>query len=162
MDRSRLLAAVYKRTGIVIGPDDPAFALVEINRLLVEEAVSLLVERLETLPGQIEASAKALAAEVAGQGVQRVVENLREARQTIAADSEGAQRRIAENVEKVGAAVARQVAAAIRAAQPSPRAGSIGKRWLLACAVIGLVSCSGGFVAGQLTTGNLLRESSGR
>jgi hypothetical protein len=162
MDRSRLLAAVYKRTGIVIGPDDPAFALVEINRLVVEEAVSHVVERLETLPGQIEASAKALAAEVAGQGVQRVVENLREARQTIAADSEGAQRRIAENVEKVGASVARQVAAATRAAQPSPRAASIGKRWLLACAVVGLVSCSGGFVAGQLATANVFRESSGR
>src|SRR6266576_1799499 len=83
MNRSRLSAAVYKRTGIVIDPGDPAFAVVEPNRLVIEEVASRVAERLETLPERIQSSAKALATEVAHQGVQRVVETLREARQTI-------------------------------------------------------------------------------
>src|SRR6266404_2321962 len=86
MDRSRLSAAVYKRTGIVIDPGDPAFAVVEPNRLVIEEVASRVAERLETLSERIQSSAKALATEVAHQGVQRVVETLREARQTIASD----------------------------------------------------------------------------
>jgi hypothetical protein len=32
MGRSRLSAAVYEKAGIVIDPDDPAFAVVELNR----------------------------------------------------------------------------------------------------------------------------------
>jgi hypothetical protein len=145
MDRSRLSAAVYKRTGIVIDPGDPAFAVVEPNRLVIEEVASRVAERLETLPERIQSSAKALATEVAHQGAQRVVETLREARQTIASDSEEAQRRIAERIEKAGDTVAREVAAAMRAALPSRRAGATRRGWLLACAAVGLVSCTGGF-----------------
>jgi predicted dinucleotide-binding enzyme len=145
MDRSRLSAAVYKRTGIVIDPGDPAFAVVEPNRLVIEEVASRVAERLETLPERIQSSAKALATEVAHQGAQRVVETLREARQTIASDSEEAQRRIAERIEKARGTVAREVAAAMRAALPSRRAGATRRGWLLACAAVGLVSCTGGF-----------------
>jgi len=116
MDRSRLSAAVYKKTGIVIDPDDPAFALVELDRLVVEEAASRLAERLETLPERIQSSAKALAAEVGAQGVLRVVEMLGEARRTIASDTEQAQQRIAEQTAKASKGLAREAAEVVRAA----------------------------------------------
>jgi len=152
MDRSRLSAAVYKKTGTVISPDDPAFAIVELNRLVVEEAIGHLLEQLEALLDKIDSGARDLAAKVASQGVGYVAEREREARKTIASVTEEAQRRLAVEIEKVSASVARQVAAAIRAAQAPPRAGTVHRRWLLTCAAFGLVSFTAGFAAGQLVT----------
>jgi len=152
MEWSRLSAAVYKKTGTVISPDDPAFAIVELNRLVVEEAIGRLLEQLETLLGKIDVGAKVIAAEVASKGVGHVAEKLREARQTIKCDVEEAQRRLTEKTENVGECVARQVAAAIRTAQPSPRAGPVRRRWLLACAAASLLSFTAGFAAGELVT----------
>jgi hypothetical protein len=150
MDRTRLSAIVYKKTGIVMDPDDPAFAAIEASRLAMEEVVNRFSERLETLPERIQASAKVLASEVACQGVQCVTEALREARQTLAADSEAAQRGIAERVDR--AIVQRQGASAPRSVNSQPRAGSARARWLLACAVVALASFAGGMVVGQVTT----------
>jgi len=163
MDRSRLSAAVYKKTGIVIDPDDPAFAVVELNRLVIEEVAGRLAERLETLPERIQERGKALAVEVGVEGVQRVSEVLGEARRTITSHTEQAQQRIAEQTAKASKDLALEVAEVVRAALPSRRAGATRRGWLFACATVGLVSCTGGFVAGQLTTtADLFRESSGR
>jgi hypothetical protein len=163
MERSRLSAAVYKRTGTVISPDDPAFAIVELNRLVVVEEMGQLLEQLEALLDKIDSGARDIAAKVASQGVGHVAEREREARKTIATDTQEAQRRLSVEIEKVGAAVARQVAAAIRAAQPSPRAGTVHRRWLLACAAAGLVSFTAGFAVGELVaTDYFFGRSAGR
>ena len=167
MDKSRLSLAVYKRTGFALDPGDPAFALIELNRLvleeLIEEAGSRLAQQLNALPDRIHSSSTAVAAELASQGVQRVVEMLIESRRTIASDAEQAQQRIAEQTEKTVKVLAQQVAEVVRAAQPLSRRGAAHVRWLLAGATIGVVSCTGGFVAGQLTgTHNLFEQSAGR
>ena len=167
MDKSRLSLAVYKRTGFALDPGDPAFALIELNRLvleeLLEEAVGRLAQQLNALPDRIQSSSTAVASELASQGVQRVVEMLIESRRTIASDVEQAQQRIAEQAEKMGKVLAGQVAAVVRAAQTVSRGGAARVRWLLAGATIGVVSCTGGFMAGQLPgTHNLFQQSAGR
>jgi hypothetical protein len=152
MDRSRLSAAVYKKTGIVIDPDDPAFAVVELNRLVIEEVAGRLAERVETLPERIQERGKALAIEVGVQGVQRVSEVLGEARRTIASHTEQAQQRIAEQTAKASKDLAREVAEVVRAAQSLGRGGAARARWLLIGAVIGAACCTVGFVAAEIVT----------
>jgi|SRR5580692_5226230 hypothetical protein len=164
MDRSQLSAVVYKKTGVALGPDDPAFALVELNRLALKEAIEEtageIMERLNAFPERIRSSGKHLAAEVATQGMQRVVEMLAESRRTIAADTEQAQRRIADHIAKLSEPLFREVAAAVRAAQTLSRGGAVRARWLLAGAVIGVLSFVYGVAFGAYAY-SLLRHGAG-
>jgi hypothetical protein len=163
MDRSRLSAAVYKKTGIVIDPDDPAFAVVELNRLVIEEVAVRLAERLETLPERIQERGKALAIEVGVQGVQRVSEVLGEARRTIASHTEQAKQQIADQTAKASKDLAREVVEVVRAAQSLGRGGAACARWLLIGAVIGAACCSVGFVAAEIVTAsNVVHVAHGR
>jgi hypothetical protein len=167
MDKSRLAAAVYKRTGFPLDPGDPAFALVELNRqvleAMIEESASRLAERLDTLPERIRSSGTSVAAEVASQGMQRVVEMLAESRRTIASDAEQAQRRIADHTAKLSEPLANQIAEVVRAAQTLSRWSAIRTRWLLAAMAIGIMSCTSGFIGGQVAgTHDLWRLSAGR
>lgn len=163
MDRSRLSAAVYKKTGIVIDPDDPAFAVVELNRMVIEEVADRLAERLGALPERIQERGKALAIEVGVQGVQRVTEVLGEARRTIASHTEQAQQRIAEQTAKASKDLAREVSEVVRAAQSLGRGGAARARWLLIGAVIGAACCTVGFVAAEIVTAsNVVHVAHGR
>ena len=144
MDKSRLAVIVYKRTGFPLDEEDPAFALVELNRVVLEglldEAVQRVAERLESYPERIRSSANALAAEVASQGIQRVVEMLAESRRTIATDTEQAQRRITDHVAKLSETLIREVSAAVRAAQSLSRSSAVHTRLVFAGAAIGVLS----------------------
>jgi hypothetical protein len=167
MDSERLSVALYQRTGLAIDPTDPMFAVVELNKLVLEEtlneAAERLAQRLETLPHRIETAGKALFTELGAQGTQRVVEMLQEARRVITYDVEQAQRRIAEHNAKLSEALTRQVAQVARAAQTLTRAGTVHARWLLATAAVGLVSCICGFMGGQIAAAcGLLWLSVGR
>jgi hypothetical protein len=166
MDGSQLSAVVYKKTGVAVGPDDPAFALVELNRLALKEAIEEtageIIEWLNGFPERIRSSGTALAAEVASQGVQRVVEMLAESRRTIAADTEEAQRRVSDHTAKLHEPLAREVAAVMRAAQTLSRGCAMRWRWLLAIAAVGILSCAYGFVGGLIAgVRNLLRLAVG-
>jgi len=153
MDRAQLSAAVYKKTGVALGSDDPAFALVELNRLglreATEESAGKIAERLEPFPDRIRSSGAAVAGQVASQSALRVAEILTEARRTIAADTEQAQRRVAEHAAKLNERLSREVAAAVRAAEMISRAGGLLARWLLTAAVIGVLLFALGFVSGM-------------
>jgi len=153
MDKSRLSVVVYQRTRFALDPGDPAFGMVELTRVvleeLIEESAGRIAERLDTLPERIHSSGKALAAEVASQGMQRVVEMLGESRRTIAADTEQAQRRIAEQAERVNMDLGRQVAQVAHAAQNLSRGAAVRARWFVAGAVVGLIVSTGAFVAAQ-------------
>jgi len=167
MDKSRLSVVVYKRTGFPLDEEDPAFALVELNRLVLEEfvdgAARRLAERLETFPEQIRSSGAAVAAEVAAQGMQRVVEILAESRRTIKSDTEQAQRRIAEQTGRVSKDLAREVTEVVRAAQSVARGGAARARWLLIGAVIGAACCIVAFVAVEIvTSSNVYQMAHGR
>jgi hypothetical protein len=152
MDRLQLSAVVYKKTGVALGSDDPAFALVELNRLALKEAIEetagQIMERLNAFPERIRASGSAVAAEVASQGMQRVVEMLAESRRTIAADTEQAQRRIADHTAKLNEPLAREVAAVMRAAQNFSRASAARSLWLVATVAMAIISCVCGFIGG--------------
>jgi len=154
MDKSRLSVVVYQRTGFALDPGDPAFALVELNRVLLEElieqAAGQIAQRLDTLPERIRSSGTAVAAEVASQGMQRVVEMLAESRRTIAADTEQAHRRIAEQTERVIKDLARQVAQIAHAAQNLSHGAAVRARWFAAGAVVGLIVSTAAFVTAQL------------
>jgi hypothetical protein len=154
MDKSRLSVVVYQRTGLALDPGDPAFALIELNRAvleeLIEQAAGQIAQRLDPLPERIRSSGTAVAAEVASQGMQRVVEMLGESRRTIAADTEQAQRRIAEQAERVNKDLARQVAQVVHAAQNLSHGAAVRVRWFVAGAVVGVIASTGAFVTAQL------------
>ena len=141
MDKARLSSLVYKRTGIALDPKDPAFAMVELNRVvfedLLDEALDRIAKELEALPGRIGSSGSAVVAEAARQAMEQIVEALRQARRLIAFDAEQAQRRIQQM------AVARQPA-------PVPKPAFGRARRLLPYAVLVLALFAGGFVLGVL------------
>lgn len=153
MNKSKLSVIVYERTGFPLEPDDPAFVLVELNRValedLLDEGVKRVAERLDSFPERIAASGAAVAAKVSSQGAQSVSQMLTEARRSLAADTEQAQRRVAEHAATLSEPLSRQVAAAVRAAQAVSRAGSLLWRWLFATAAFGAVLFGVGFVSGQ-------------
>jgi hypothetical protein len=160
MDKARLKLAVYKQTGVALNEDDPAFAMVELCRLVLEDQSEkaagrlseVLVARLGNLPDRIQSAAKEAATTIGIQGTQRVVDVLQEARDAIAADADQATRRIAEQTGRGADIFARQVIAAVRAAQPSTQRGEpAGARWtwLVAGAALAAICFAGGFVTAQ-------------
>src|SRR2546428_14108086 len=53
-DRKRLIAEVAARNGIRIDPDDPAFCLVTLNQLILEEAGEKLAAEVRTATKEFE------------------------------------------------------------------------------------------------------------
>jgi hypothetical protein len=97
-------AEVLRRMGAKIGEDDPAFLLVEMNRLEVEEAVSAVVERLTPLPGTTEQAGWALAKEVATAAASVVDVKFAAARETTAKEAETARAAAARAISELAQA----------------------------------------------------------
>jgi hypothetical protein len=152
MDKSRLILAVHRRTGIALSPDDPTFAQAELIRSVLEamfeEADRTLTERLEALAERIVEAGKQTAAEVAAEGSQRVMEMLRESRGVIARETEQAQQRITQQFENATRVLARHLEAAVRAAQSTNPNAYLHAHMLGVGAAIGIVF----FALGVLTT----------
>jgi hypothetical protein len=141
MDKARLSSLVYKRTGIGLDPQDPAFAIVELNRAVFEEVLDEALDRigkqLDALPERIRSSGSAVVTEAACQAMEQILEALRQARRLIAFDTEQAQRRV------------EQIATARHAVHVSkPAFGPV--RRLIPYAALVLALCAGGFVLGAL------------
>ena len=90
--------------GVKVGEDDPAFLLVEMNRLELEEAVSAVVERLAPLPGTIEKAGWALAKEVATAAASMVDAKFAAARETIAKEADTARAAAARAISELAQA----------------------------------------------------------
>jgi hypothetical protein len=136
MDRAEMCAEVLRRMGLKVGEDDPAFLLVELNRLALEEAVSIVVERLAPLPGAIEQAGVALAKGVAS-ATQRVVdEEFAEARKKIATEADAAR-----------AAAARAICELVREQRQAHTDKWIALGYLFGCLFAVGVFASGFFVA---------------
>ena len=61
MDRTaRLIGEVASRYGIRLDPDDPAFALVALNELALEDAVEKLTVRMKVVATDLERSAESV------------------------------------------------------------------------------------------------------
>ncbi|MBX6329770.1 MAG: hypothetical protein IRY89_14470 [Pseudolabrys sp.] len=58
MDVEKLIGEVAARNGIRIEPDDPAFALVTLNQLVLEDAVKILVREIHAATADFESAAE--------------------------------------------------------------------------------------------------------
>lgn len=47
MDKRKFIADIVKKTGVKLDEDDPAFLLVELNQLMLEESTSLVTEGID-------------------------------------------------------------------------------------------------------------------
>jgi hypothetical protein len=56
LDTKALIGEVAARHGVTLKPDDPAFALVTLNHLVLEQAVAGLNEHAEKIAGEFEQS----------------------------------------------------------------------------------------------------------
>lgn len=65
MDQGKLIGEIVQRFGVKLDKDDPAFLLVELNRLVLEQAGDDLAGKLGELPGQVEAAGQRMLAELA-------------------------------------------------------------------------------------------------
>lgn len=76
MDKTaRLIGEVASRYGIRLDPDDPAFALVALNQLALEDAVEQLTARIKAIAAELERSAESVGLR-AGIAVAEQVKNL--------------------------------------------------------------------------------------
>jgi hypothetical protein len=79
MDKTaRLIGEVAARYGIRLDPDDPAFALVALNQLALEDAVEQLAVRMKGIAAELERSAESVGLR-AGIAVAEQVKNLADA-----------------------------------------------------------------------------------
>ena len=104
MDKGKMIAAIVERLKVRLDEDDPAFVLVELNRLALEQTARTVVEQLEPLTGQIEGAAKKLLVQVEERATHRTAEAIAQA--TI---------RINEEVEKSRSTAARLIEDVARA-----------------------------------------------
>ena len=75
MDVKTLIGEVAARNGIRLEPGDPAFALVTLNQLVLEEAVKDLVAEIRAATADFESSAERVQ-ELAGAALAREVNQL--------------------------------------------------------------------------------------
>lgn len=54
MDRSKLIALIVEKTGVKLDPDDPAFVLVELNQISLEEAAEKISINLNIAANKFE------------------------------------------------------------------------------------------------------------
>ncbi len=132
MDQARLIAEVMARTGVRLSPDDPALAMVELNKLAFEELIERTGERLDPLAERVDKAARLAAAEVSRSTLRSITEETRQARAAIAAEADTA--RLA-------------AAAAIRTMARSHTAATRIRSAVLGAAVALALVC-GGFAAG--------------
>ena len=149
MDKSRLIFAVHRKTGITLSPDDPAFAQAELISSVIEavfeEAGRTLTERAEAVTEKMVEAGQQVAAQVAAQGCQRVTEMLRESRGAMARETEQAQQRINQQFENASRVLAHNLEAAVRAAQSTKPNAYVHAHMLAVGAAIAIVFFALGF-----------------
>jgi len=85
-DRETLIAEVAKRHKILLDPDDPAFALITINEIVLSRAIAIVEARLQEteqrfahISGQQTETAKAIGEAIITAGAAYVAERLKDA-----------------------------------------------------------------------------------
>jgi tRNA G37 N-methylase TrmD len=86
LDREALIAEVAKRHKILLDPDDPAFALVTINEIVLSRAIAIIEAKLEGMEQRLvqisekqTESAKAIGEAIITAGATYVAERLKDA-----------------------------------------------------------------------------------
>jgi len=74
-----MIAAIVERLKVRLDEDDPAFVLVELNKLALEEAAKALVAQLAPISDEIDAAARKLLAQVETKATHRTAEAIAQA-----------------------------------------------------------------------------------
>ncbi|MCX8016898.1 MAG: hypothetical protein N2690_03185 [Rhodocyclaceae bacterium] len=104
MDKGKMIAAIVERMKVRLDEDDPAFVLVELNRLALEATAKAVVDQLEPIPGKIEKAAAALLADVDKKATHRTAEAVAQATLRINDEVEKARATAAKLIEDVAKA----------------------------------------------------------
>ena len=89
-DLKRLIAEVTARNGIRIEPDDPLFAIVTLNQLVLEETAQRLLERVEATVAGFETSIHQTENRAGRVLAQRLKESLAEAHRALQSQASSA------------------------------------------------------------------------
>jgi hypothetical protein len=94
VDRDRMIAEMLERVGARVDRDDPAFVLVELNRLALEETVNALAARVQSIVSQLETAGRTAGASVgraaaaqAADAFGNAVQNIREEGRRVLAET---------------------------------------------------------------------------
>ncbi len=138
-----MIAELMRRTGIRLSPEDPAFVIVELNRLSVEQVLAEARARLEGIAPAIDSAARKAAVDITRASLGGISAETAMARATLAAESEQA-------VERVRlSALAAQHAAGEAIERLARTERSAGRRTAVAAAVVlALLLSMGIFSAG--------------
>lgn len=130
---NRLIGEVARRNGIRLDRDDPAFALVSLNQLVLEETASQLMQQFRTMAGELQASFDQVEDVAARHLARNVREAAAEVRREIQGDLNAASLRAQEIVHQVHQAHTRPVII----------------RWLALGLFLGLLIFAAGLVIGR-------------
>ncbi len=135
-DREALIAEVAKRHKILLDPDDPAFALITINEIVLSRAIAIVEARLEAMERRL-AQISAQQAETA--------KAIGEAIKTAAAAY------VAERLKDAGADLIEKVRTSVGLEQPRKQSGSWRfSNMILICSAI-TTAFAAGFLAASLS-----------
>lgn len=101
IDVNRLIGEVAARNGIRVEPGDPAFALVTLNQLVLEEAARQLTEELRSGIAEFTVAVQRTETRAGKVLAQQVKEAAAELRQELQRDIENARLKAAEMVTEV-------------------------------------------------------------
>lgn len=115
-----MIAELMNRTGIRLSSDDPAFVIVELNRLSIEQVLTQASTRLDAIAPAIETAARKAAVDITRASLGGISAETTMARATLAAEGEQAIERV-----KLAALVAQRAEAeAIERLAQSERSAS--------------------------------------
>jgi len=100
LDRTKMVAAIAARLKVRLDEDDPAFVLVELNRLALEEAAASLVDQLAPLGDRLEGAARLAAEQLITSAVQQIVTSGQMEREKIGAAGDAAKRSALSALER--------------------------------------------------------------
>ncbi len=135
-DREALIAEVAKRHKILLDPDDPAFALITINEIVLSRAIAIVEARLKEveqrlahISAQQTETAKAIGEAIITAGATYVAERLKDA--------------VADLVEKVRTSISPE--------QAGKQSGSRRSRNMILICIAMTAAFAAGFLAASLS-----------
>jgi hypothetical protein len=96
-----MLAEVQRRIGVRVGPNDPVSAVVELNRLALEESVDYLLERASPLADRITTAGIECAGQLARTAGARISGEIDAGRKVIAEEAQAARSAAAIAIKQV-------------------------------------------------------------
>ena len=147
MDEGKLIAEVMCRVGVRLGAKDPIFAVVELNRLALEESVGVLLRQTAPLVDGIRGAGIEMTQQLARLANQRIQGDLEDARQDIARDTQAARQDIASEAHAARHAAAIAIQQVANSHRRGDLASSVCLTIALACALALAAFTAGYFCA---------------